>query len=253
MRSFWLFGLLGASITVSAHPRTSKQYKSYKTGVQKRVVDFESYRPGSNTQYTNGEAAVAQGLNRRTDANYVDAATALVKSVAPDATFRLVTDHYVDSNGVAHVYFKQTAHGIDIDNGDFNVNVNPDGSIFSYGNSFFSGPLPETSPLTKRDFSDPTAALGAVARILNLPITGEASASSIEGKTERYALTGAEGIQGKPEARLVYYTKDDKLALTWRIETDVVEDWLLSYVDAVTNEEIHAVVNYKADASYEVL
>lgn len=55
--------------------------------------------------------------------DYVGTATALIKSVAPGITFRLVDDHYIGANGIAHVYFKQTANGVDIDNAAFNVNV----------------------------------------------------------------------------------------------------------------------------------
>lgn len=43
------------------------------------------------------------------------------------------------------------------------------------------------------------------------------------------------------------------LTLTWRIETNIVENWLLSYVDAVTNTKIHGVVDYVSDfAEYNV-
>lgn len=256
MRSFWLLGLLGASISVSAHPRTSKTYQSYKTGVQKRSTNIEDYRIGTGAVYTNGNEAVAQGLYRRTSSNYVDAATQLVKTTVPGAEFRQVQDHYVSANGIAHVYFKQTIHGIDVDNADFNVNVNPDGSIFSFGHSFFTGSTPDVNPLTKRSFVDPSAALSTVAKILNLPITGDASASGLDG-VERYLLSGVTGAQSDPEARLVYLVKGDKPALTWRVETDVLDNWLLSYVDAVTNEEILGVIDYVSEAgssaSYEVL
>ncbi|EFY86134.1 extracellular elastinolytic metalloproteinase [Metarhizium acridum CQMa 102] len=37
--------------------------------------------------------------------------------------YRVVDDHYVGSDGVAHVYFKQTLHRIDSDNGHLNVNT----------------------------------------------------------------------------------------------------------------------------------
>ena len=36
-------------------------------------------------------------------ADYVDTATELVKSKVPGATFRVVDDHYVGANGIAHV------------------------------------------------------------------------------------------------------------------------------------------------------
>jgi extracellular elastinolytic metalloproteinase len=51
----------------------------------------------------------------------------------------------------------------------------------------------------------------------------------------------------------VYLIKDGKLVLTWRVETDIMSNWLLTYVDAATNEEIHGVVDYSADATYQVL
>lgn len=45
---------------------------------------------------------------------------------------------------------------------------------------------------------------------------------------------------------------DGTLALTWRVETDVLDNWLLSYVDAKTNQEIHGVVDWVQDAKFKV-
>lgn len=124
--------------------------------------------------------------------------------------------------------------------------------MFSYGNSFYTGEIPAESPLQKRAFSDPTKALAGAAKVLDLPVTGEATAEALD-RIETYSLKGTSGAQEDPEARLVYYIKSDgTLALTWRVETDVLDDWLLSYVDASSNEEIHGVVNYVAEATYEV-
>ena len=124
--------------------------------------------------------------------------------------------------------------------------------MFSYGNSFYTGEIPKNSPLDKRSFSDPTTALSGATQVLQLPITGEATAEPLD-RIETYSLEGTSGAQEDPEARLVYFVKSDgNLALTWRVETDVLDDWLLSYVDASSNEEIHGVVNYVADATYEV-
>lgn len=116
MRSLVLLGLLGVA---SAHPAPVA-----KPGVRRRAVDLNAYRITQNAQYHSEAATKADPkvavLKRDT---YVETATALVKSVAPDAEFRLVNDHYIGTNGIAHVNFKQTAHGLDIDNADFNVNV----------------------------------------------------------------------------------------------------------------------------------
>jgi extracellular elastinolytic metalloproteinase len=89
--------------------------------------------------------------------------------------------------------------------------------------------------------------------MLQLPIeAGEAKAEAAEGK-ETFTLKGTSGAMKDPEAKLVYLVKPDgSLALTWRVETDILSNWLLSYVDAGTNKEIHGVVDYSADAVYQV-
>ncbi|KAM0661296.1 hypothetical protein ACHAPH_002804 [Verticillium nonalfalfae] len=187
-------------------------------------------------------------------ATYVETATELVKATVPGVTFRVVSDHYVGANGIAHVNFKQTAHGIDIDNADFNVNVDSNGEVFSFGNSFFSGEIPEEEPLKKRDFNDPVLALQKTTEILGLPI--EASTASAEPKEgqETYTLTGTDGAVSDPVAKLVYIAqKDGSLVLTWRVETDIMDNWLLTYIDAKTGEDIHGIVDYVSDlATYNV-
>lgn len=130
--------------------------------------------------------------------------------------------------------------------------VAADGSIFSYGSSFFAGSIP-SNPLTKRDFSDPVDALKTATNILALPIEADkASAETAEGK-ETFTFKGTSGAVSDPKAKLVYIVKaDGTLALTWRVETDILSNWLLTYVDAATNEEVHGVVDYSADATYQV-
>ncbi|KAH8847205.1 hypothetical protein MCOR27_000560 [Pyricularia oryzae] len=247
MRYSLSLALLGvAAVTVVAHPHTPGRH-----GVERRAIDLDAFRLQPTAEYIPKEEVPDQSsLAFISNDNYVDVATDLVKSVAPGIEFRVVGDHYVGTNGVAHVNFKQTAHGIDIDNADFNVNVR-DGKVFSYGNSFFTGKIPEESPLKKRDFSDPTVALTGATTVLQLPISGEAKAEAKEG-TETYTLKGTSGAVSDPEARLVYLVKDDSLALTWRVETDIEDNWLLSYVDANNKEQVHGVVDYVSHASFQV-
>ncbi|KAI0003536.1 elastinolytic metallo proteinase Mep [Xylariaceae sp. FL0662B] len=249
MRSLLLLGLLGASLPAHSHPT-----QQYKAGLRRRTADLNSYRLTQAAQYSNKAATGALlALQHIKRDSYVDTASDLVRKVAPDATFRVVDDHYIGKNGIAHVNFKQTAHGLDIDNADFNVNIGRDGSVFSYGNSFFTGVIPEENPLAKRDFSDATQALSGATKILQLPVTGKASAEAMTQGTETYVLKGTSGAMKDPEARLVYFVKSDgNIALTWRVETDILDNWLLSYVDATTNEQVHGVVDYVAEASYQV-
>jgi extracellular elastinolytic metalloproteinase len=117
MKSALLFGLLGASLRANAHP-------AHKSDLQRRTVDLRSYTLKTTSQYINTPASKADpSLKLLRREGYVETATELVKKIAPDAEFRVVNDHYVGNNGIAHVNFRQTVHGIDIGNADFNVNV----------------------------------------------------------------------------------------------------------------------------------
>ncbi len=105
---------------VLGHPASSQ---SSPKSIQKRTVDLNAYKLGVGASYTNNVVITEQPAFRAfTKPTYVDTATTLVRSKFPDAEFRLVSN-YVSGNGVGHVVFKQTVHGIDIDTADLNVNV----------------------------------------------------------------------------------------------------------------------------------
>ncbi|KAL8372501.1 hypothetical protein RB595_002028 [Gaeumannomyces hyphopodioides] len=247
MKSLLSLGLMGAAATVAAHP-----HHAPKAGVSRRAVDLNAFRLKATAKYVKADEvgkSPAASVARRAD--YLEVAKDLAAKVAPGAEYRIVGDHYVGTNGVAHVNLKQQAHGIDIDNADININI-LNGKVFSYGNNFFTGKVPDENPLKKREFSDPAAALDGAKNVLQLPITGSATAERKEG-VETYTLKGTSGAVSDPVARLVYLAQEDgTLALTWRVETDVTSNWLLSYVDAADKNKVHNVVDYVADATYEV-
>lgn len=109
--------------------------------------------------------------------------------------------------------------------------------------------MPETSPLRKRDFKDSVTALNGASSILELGVSADGATAEATDRIETYTIKGTSGAQSDPEARLVYFVKaDGTLALTWRVETDVSSDWLLSYVNAETTSEVHGVVNYVSQA-----
>jgi extracellular elastinolytic metalloproteinase len=118
MRGLLLGSLAALSITSTAHPASRKQL-----GVSKRAVDLDAFRLKVSAEYVNATAVTADPpvvLNKRASAQ--DIATELVQKTVPGAKFRIV-ESYTGNNGVTHVYFRQTANDIDIDNADFNVNV----------------------------------------------------------------------------------------------------------------------------------
>ncbi|KAK1142395.1 hypothetical protein N8T08_007947 [Aspergillus melleus] len=245
-----LLGAIALPLAVLAHP-------THQTNaLTRRTVDLSAFRLASQAKYTKSTEAVEDApasLGGFQEQSYVETATQLVKSTVPDAKFRVINDHYVGDNGVAHVNFRQTAHGIDIDNADFNVNIGKDGKVFSYGNSFYTGAIPEANPLNKRDFSDPVAALKGASKTLKLSITSDTVSTESNQDKESYVFKGTSGAVSDPKAKLVYFVKPDgKLALSWRVETDIEDNWLLSYVDANNEETVHGVVDYVAEADYQV-
>ena len=103
--------------------------------IRGRSVDLSAFRLKSISEYsdvaTTADANIVLPVGFDTP-TYTQTAIWLVQEVFPEADFRLVTEHYVGNDGIGHVTFKQTAHGLDIDNADFNVNVslNPQTGLY---------------------------------------------------------------------------------------------------------------------------
>lgn len=116
MRAHVFAGLASLAVA-SAHP-----HRAQNGNLGRRGVDISPFTmPGAGSYISSGSSSGAGILSAGSD--YIETATELVKQTTPGLTFRLVDDHYVGANGVAHVNFKQTVNGIDVDNADFNVNV----------------------------------------------------------------------------------------------------------------------------------
>lgn len=111
-------GLLSLPLHVLAHPQPS-------TNLAGRGVDLDAYRMADRSSYMSSDDMKLKqpAIASLSGGNYVDTATEVVKRMMPGMTFRMVDDHYVGESGISHVYFRQTMHGMDIDNADFNVNV----------------------------------------------------------------------------------------------------------------------------------
>jgi extracellular elastinolytic metalloproteinase len=117
-------GLLFASLALSLQHVRAHPASTHSQSLAKRTVDLDSFRLKVAAEYVNSTAVdtgVVPTIERR-GSSPEDTAIKLVKRIAKGAEFRLV-ESYTGDNGVTHFYFKQTANGVDIDNGDFNVNV----------------------------------------------------------------------------------------------------------------------------------
>lgn len=61
------------------------------------------------------------------------------------SSYAIRKDSYTDENtGVTHVYVRQLVNGLEVADGDMNINIK-DGMVISYGNSFYNGPVPPLS------------------------------------------------------------------------------------------------------------
>ncbi|SPO01672.1 probable Extracellular metalloproteinase MEP [Cephalotrichum gorgonifer] len=244
--------VLGSAALSRAHPTRQPSVHLSRRG----VVDLDAFRLPLTANYTTSEETLAKrDLISVGSDDPVEVATAHAKKANPGLTFRLVDDHYTGSNGISHVRFKQTVHGIDIDNADFNVNVDGDGKVFSFGGNFYTGDIPDQPPIQKRD--DTEGALDAVKSVtstlgLGVDLSDAVAAVVNDDDSADYVVSGADGVQKDPKATVVYFVKSDgTLSLSWRVETDTGDNWLQSYIDK-DSQEIHGVVDWVSDATYQV-
>ncbi|KAI0262120.1 Fungalysin metallopeptidase-domain-containing protein [Gloeopeniophorella convolvens] len=68
----------------------------------------------------------------------------LQDQISGDNRFAIRKDSYTDkATGVTHVYFRQMVNGVEVADGDINVNVKG-GTVISYGDSFYRGDAPNS-------------------------------------------------------------------------------------------------------------
>jgi extracellular elastinolytic metalloproteinase len=120
MRLLSFIGALVLAVSLTAHPTHSFQDTNHR-GVA--VLDDLRLRPNVEYLDNNQQTPVSSSDETLMPQSYVETATQLVREKFANVTIRLKDDHYVGDNGVAHVHFRQTVHGVDVDNADFNVNV----------------------------------------------------------------------------------------------------------------------------------
>ncbi|OAR04526.1 hypothetical protein LLEC1_02496 [Akanthomyces lecanii] len=204
------------------------------------MPDLAHYSPN----YSKDKSKRQSDLPR--SATPVDAALVFVEKTVPSVEFRLAQDHYTSTSGVTHVNFKQTFHGIDIDNADFKVNIGSDGDVFSFSNNFLAGDVPSANPVAQKDLTGPIAALEGAAKILRLAVdVTKGSAEPDATKNDTFIAKSVSGVDRDPVMKLVYFVDSDgKLQLTWRVETDTTHNFLRSYIDAKTNDKIYGVYDH---------
>lgn len=99
---------------------------------------------------------------------------------------------------------------------------------------------------------EPVAAVTGVVETLALPI--EPSEGQVVEDGARFTVEGLSNVESAPQGQLVYYRAGESLVPAWRVETDVGDAWLTSYIQADGSNDVIAVTDYVADAeTYQVL
>jgi len=93
-----------------------------------------------NARYVT-EPQIASSFAAHTDP--LDVARAFLQAYT-DSDYYIRDDSYTDKNtGVTHVYVRQRVQGLEVADGDINLNIR-DGRVLSFGDSFFRGSVPSS-------------------------------------------------------------------------------------------------------------
>lgn len=199
----------------------------------------------------------------------------------------VVKNHYkTKSNGITHVYARQTFNEVEVVNGDANVNIDKYGRIISFHSSFYDGELPkEPSSLHKidfqqkvfqvntksdKDFISPAEAivkfaeqinLDKVPRVADLEQSFASDGESFPGSTlaeSVYSISNVEFAAGNKVPVTLRYiiVNEPKLSLkpVWDMVVDIADqdNWFSAQLD-VSDGKIHQLVDWVRQASYRVL
>ena len=143
--SLVLFGLLASSFA----------FVSQSTVSRRKTIGFNPVHPHDDFHTGTFPIPSAKGFSSSSDPYEV--AKGFVTALLSDQlsgvnSFAMRNDSYTNkANGVTHVFFRQMINGIEVADGDINVNVK-DGAVISYGDSvsFVVGSLPLAARLLYR-------------------------------------------------------------------------------------------------------
>jgi extracellular elastinolytic metalloproteinase len=159
-----------------------------------------------------------------------------------DLADMVVKDQYsTKHNGVTHIYFRQRHQGIEVYNGDININIGRDGAVISLGNRFVSDLASKANVATP--VYSAADAVRQAAVYLHLPTPQPLQVIEVTGGPTQAATLGAEGLSKEViPVKLVYFRQpDDVVRLAWQALIHQLDDahvWNVG-VDAVTGTVIH--------------
>ncbi|KAF8882989.1 Fungalysin metallopeptidase-domain-containing protein [Infundibulicybe gibba] len=147
MRSFFAASLVVASLAggIYGHRHSHDNIRQRKSLGFGPAHPHAVFRSSPYQIQTNGFMPMSAEADPRDVArSFVE--DILLQQHSEPNSYKIRKDSYTDSNtGVTHVYVRQVVNGIEVADGDMNINIK-DGMVLSYGNSFYAGPTPEQVP-----------------------------------------------------------------------------------------------------------
>lgn len=129
--------LVGASSTLAAVVQQGDlSRKEYQKGLSRSFGPEVPYREYTTPSWFQRQKDYSQFTI--TD-NAEDIAVAFAEAELTSSEFIVTNAYKSDLNGVTHVYLRQKVNGLEVLNGDININVDRFGQVISYGDSFARG------------------------------------------------------------------------------------------------------------------
>jgi extracellular elastinolytic metalloproteinase len=170
--------------------------------------------------------------------NYIHQNKSALGLTDADLADLVVKDRYVSRhNGVTHIYLRQRFDGLEVFNGDININIDREGRVINLGNRFVSD-LKNSVNTTVASLSAVEAVNGA-ARSLSLTITEPiVPRRTLGGRANEVILSnGGISLEDIP-VKLMYQPQRTGTRLSWNmvIRLKNGQNWWNLRVDAVTGE-----------------
>ncbi|KAL1916154.1 uncharacterized protein VTP21DRAFT_6158, partial [Calcarisporiella thermophila] len=223
------------------------------------------------TNYTTDDLKLSQQNSQATllKSTPQSVATQFAREHLTSSKFEVKDAYRTDITGITHIYLRQVIDGLEVVNGDININVDKKNKIISYGNSFYrestqkaedgaktNDKLSRRAP--KAPIIDPKQALLSFAKHLNLDIPDPKSIKVEEGE----ALRGNGPIllsnvpfstsNRVPVRKVLMHTDNGRrLHTVWELDVKMKLNWFHAYVDS-QNGDVISMVDWVNEAVYQV-
>jgi uncharacterized repeat protein (TIGR01451 family) len=227
------FLLLVVALGDQASPTPTAQAAAPDVPLEVRFQGRDLYAPGG---FLTGPAA---GDPLDIALSYLRSHTAQLGLTADDLSDIVVQDRYVSQhNGVTHLYLRQRLRGIEVYNGDININVARDGRIVNLGNRFVRDLRRAANAAAPK--LTPAEAVRRTADGLGLTVSDSLAPIAGRNRAAGQTLLGDGGFSRAPiPMELMYQPLDSgAVRLVWdmQIQPTVNQDWLSLRTDALTGK-----------------